>query len=177
MIEVYSEQDYLLAKSARDKFLKIFFITLAILLAINITVLVVYTQQEFNTSYRLPMILFNIITDSIYALIFYLLFSIKYKRLANYLKLLRDIKYGIKVSGKNTVSRIDSSIKTKDGVDFVSLVVLEWSKKKSEFFERHILLDIEKPIPQLKKGDVVKHITHGNVLVAYELNSSDIFEV
>lgn len=177
MIEIYSQQDYYVAKKSRDKFLKIFFITLAILLAINITVLVIYTQQEFNTPYKAPMLAFNILTDAIYAVIYYILFAIKYKRVASYLKLLKDIHFGIKEeSSTNTVSGIDSSIKTKDGVDFISLVVLDWSKKKSEFFERHILLDVEKPIPELKKGDVIKHKTHANVLVAYELCSSDIFE-
>ncbi len=176
MIEIYSEQDYYSAKSLRDKFMTIFFSTLAVLLAVNIVVFVIYTQQEFETPYRTPMIAFNIVTDVIYAIIFYILFAIKYKRLSNYLKLLRDVFTGIKEDGVNTVSRIDSSIKTKDGVDFISLVVLDWNERKNEFFERHILLDVEKPIPELKKGDVIKHRTHANVLISYELCSPDIFE-
>lgn len=177
MIEIYSEQDYYLAKKLRDKFLIIFFSTLAVLLAINITVFVIYTQQEYATPYRTPMIAFNIITDVIYAIIFYILFAIKYKRIADYLKLLRNVFTGIKEEGVNTVNRIDSSIKTKDGVDFISLVVLDWNEKKNEFFERHILLDVEKPIPELKKGDVINHKTHGNVLISYELCAPDLFEL
>ena len=176
MIEIYSEQDYYSAKKLRDKFFVIFFSTLAVLLAINITVLIIYTQQEYETPYRAPMLAFNVVTDVIYAIIFYILFAIKYKRLSSYSKLLRDIFTGIKEEGVNTVSKIDSSIKTKDGVDFISLVVLDWNEKKNEFFERYILLDVEKPISELKKGDVVKHKTHGNVLIAYELCSPDIFE-
>ena len=177
MIEIYSKQDYYFAKKARNKFLTIFFVTLAILLAINITVFVIYTQQEYATPYRTPMLAFNILTDAIYAIIFYVLFSIKYKRLADYLKLLVNLFTGIQEEGVNTVNRIDSSLKTKDGVDFVSLVVLDWNEKKNEFFERHILLDVEKPIPELKKGDVIKHKTHGNVLIAYELCAPDLFEL
>ena len=177
MIEVYSEQDYYSAKKSRDKFLAIFFSTLAVLLVINITVFVIYTQQEYATPYKTPMLAFNIVTDVIYAIIFYVLFAIKYKRLDSYLKLLRNIFTGMKEERVNTVNRIDSSIKTKDGVDFVSLVVFDWNEKKSEFFERNILLDVEKPIPELKKGDVIKHKTHGNVLISYELCSPEIFEL
>ena len=177
MIEIYSEQDYISAKKARDKFLTIFFTILAILFAINLTVFIIYTQQEYKTPYKTPMIAFNIVTDAIFTIIYYVLFAIKYKRLASYLKLLRDIHFGNKETNVNTVARIDSSLKTKDGVDFISLVVLVWSDKKNEFYERHILLDVEKPIPELKKGDSVRHVTHGNVLISYELASPDIFQL
>ena len=177
MIEVYSQQDYILAKKSRDAFLTVFFTLLTILLAVTITVFVIFVGQEYNTPYRAPMLAFNIVTCSIFTIIYYVLFAIKYKKVAAYLKLLQDIHFGNKEEGVNTVVRIDSSLKTKDGVDFISLVVLVWSEKKSEFYERHILLDVEKPIPELKKGDVVRYKTHANVLIAYELASADIFQL
>ena len=90
--------------------------------------------------------------------------------------MLNDMKNGLSSEGVNAYVRTDSSVTVKDGVDFISIVVLQWSEKKQEFFERNILFDIEKPLPAFKKGDVIRHITHANILMAYELNSSAIFE-
>ena len=115
-------------------------------------------------------------TVGIYAIVMFFIFSIKYKRVASYVKMLRDMQEGIKAEGVNTYVRTDSSLVNKDGVDFVSLVVLSWSEKKQEYYERHILFDIEKPLPDLKKGDVIKHVTHANILMSYELASDSIFE-
>ena len=106
----------------------------------------------------------------------FFIFSIKYKRVASYVKMLIDMQMGIKAEGVNTYVRTDSSIIKKDGVDFIGLIVLDWSDKKQEYFERRILLDLEKPIPDFKPGDMVKHVTHANILMAYELASDRIFE-
>ncbi|MBQ9710266.1 MAG: hypothetical protein IJV67_06575 [Clostridia bacterium] len=85
------------------------------------------------------------------------------------------IQTGLKTTGTNAFVRFDSSITVKDGVDCISMVVLQWSEKKQEYFERHVLCDLEKPLPSLNKGDVINYVTHANVLVSYELSSPDIF--
>ena len=83
---------------------------------------------------------------------------------------------GMRTEGKNAFVRIDSSVTVKDGVDFISIIVLDWSEKKQEYFERNILFDVEKPIPEFKKGDIIKHVTHANILISYELAQTEIFE-
>lgn len=176
MINIYSEADLTAATKQKNRILTAFFISLFVLLSVNITVFVIYTRQEFNTKYYMPLILINIISCSLYALFMYFVFAIKYKRVHRYTKLLHDIKYGMTAEGTNTYVRTDSAIIEKDGVDFVAIVVLQWSEKKQEYFERYILCDLEKPLPKFNKGDVIHHITHANVLVSYELRSPDIFE-
>lgn len=176
MINVYSKEDYENASKSKNAILKGFFISLGILLVINIAVFIIYVRQEYQTPLKTPLILINIISCSIYAIVMFFIFSIKYKRVASYVKMLRDMQEGIKAEGVNTYVRTDSSLVNKDGVDFVSLVVLSWSEKKQEYYERHILFDIEKPLPDLKKGDVIKHVTHANILMSYELASDSIFE-
>lgn len=176
MIELYSKEDFVKTKSARDKILKVFYITFGILFLINVAVFVFFVRQEFETKYKLPLLLFNIITDSVYAIIYFIIFAIKYKRVNSYYKMLKDFNVGLRQEGVNTFVRVDSSLTAKDGVDFISLVFLQWSDKKQEFFERNILLDVEKPIPALKRGDVVKHSTHANILIAYELANAQVFD-
>ena len=176
MTHVYNSEDYVSASKSKNVILKVFFITLAILLAINVTIFVIYTMQEYNTPLKVPFIITSIVSCSVYAIIMYFVFAIKYKRVASYVRMLRDMQEGAKCEGVNTYVRTDSSLITKDGVDFIGLIFLDWSEKKQEYFERTILLDVEKPVPDFKKGDVIKHVTHANVLMAYELASPEIFE-
>ena len=176
MTYVYSKEDYVIADKQKKNLVRIFFITLAVLLVVNIAVFVVYTQQEYQTPLKTPLLLVNILSCSIYFIVAYFFYAIKYKRVASYVKMLSDMQTGIRVEGVNTYVRTDSSITVKDGVEFVSLIVLDWSEKKQEFFERAILWNLEKNIPDFKKGDVIKHITHANIMFAYELASNEIFE-
>lgn len=176
MVSIYKTEDFERAEASRKAILTGFFISLAVVLAVCITIFVFYVLQEYNTPLKQPLLITNIVISSIYAIVMFFIFSIKYKRVASYVKMLIDMQMGIKAEGVNTYVRTDSSIIKKDGVDFIGLIVLDWSDKKQEYFERRILLDLEKPIPDFKPGDMVKHVTHANILMAYELASDRIFE-
>lgn len=176
MTYVYNKEDYEKSNASKKKILKGFFISLSVIIAINLVIFIYYVRLEYNTSLKLPLLIANIFITSVYAIVMFFIFAIKYRRVASYVRMLYDMQTGIKNEGTNTFVRIDSSLTVKDGVDFISIIVLQWSEKKQEFFERNILFDVEKPLPEFKKGDVIKHITHANILMAYELASSKIFE-
>lgn len=176
MVNIYSSEDFEIVKKQKRKIFVIFWCSFAVLLAINIAVLVFYALQEYNTPLKTPLILINILSCSIFAIIFYPIMAIKYRRTKMYYKMLYYFEHGIRREGTNVFVRVDSSVTEKDGVDFINLVFLQWSDKKQEYFERNILLDIEKPIPDFSKGDMIHHITQGNILIAYELKSEQIFE-
>ncbi len=176
MVQVYNEQDYINTKKQKKVFINTFLITLAALLVVNIAVFVFYTMQEYKTPLKTPLIIFNAATCCIYAAVYYVLFSIKYKRVASYLRMLEDFNSGIFEEGRHAFVRVDSSVTEKDGVRFIPLVFLEWSDKKQEYYERNILFDVEKPVPDFKKGQMILHKTQGNVLVGYELYDDGIFE-
>ena len=176
MTQIYNTSDYVTVKKQRKEFLRLFYITLAVLIAFNVALFVFYVFQEYNTKYRLPLLLINIISCSIYASIYFVLFALKYRRIKSYYVMLYYFQHGLKSENANVFVRIDSSVVVKDGVDFVNLVFLEWSEKKQEYFERYVLYDVEKPLPDFKKGDFVHFITQANKMIAYELRSNDIFE-
>ena len=176
MIGIYEESDYENIRVQRKKLLVGFWVSLALLLAVNIAVFVVYTFQEYGTPLKAPLLAFNIASSALYVIIVYPIMAIKYKRVNSYYKMLYYFRNGLKNEGSNVFNGINSSITVKDGVDFLNLKFLEWSDKKQEYFERNILFDVEKPLPDFKSGDLVHHITQGNILIAYELRSEDIFE-
>ena len=77
----------------------------------------------------------------------------------------------------STFLQNDESVVEVGNVDFHTMVVLEWSDKTQEFMRRHVLVDKEKPMPNLKNGDIISYITHANVLLSYGLKSEeDVFE-
>lgn len=176
MVSVYKTEDFEKANASKKAILRGFFISLAVVLAVCITIFVYYVRQEFNTPLKTPLLVINIVISSLYAIVMFFIFSIKYKRVSSYVNMLIDIQMGMKSESTNTYVRTDSSIVKKDGVDFISLIVLDWSEKKQEYFERRILLDVEKPVPDFKHGDVIRHVTHANILIEYELASDTIFE-
>jgi len=178
MIGIYDENDYIKTAAQKKKLLLTFWISLGVLLALNVAAFIVYVFQEYDTPYRTPLILFNILSCAVYIVIMYPVMMIKYKRVKDYLKMLYYFKNGLTTEGTNAFYGVDSSVVVKDGVEFINLVFLQWSEKKQEYFERNVLFDVEKPLPALKKGDMVHHVTQGNILVAYELrgDSDDIFD-
>ena len=57
------------------------------------------------------------------------------------------------------------------------MIVLEWSDKTQEYMRRHVLVDKEKPMPELNNGDIITYVTHANVLLSYGLKSEeDVFD-
>ena len=77
--------------------------------------------------------------------------------------------YGIKEKFTGSFIEYDETIIEKDGVEFKSLVFLEWNKYKNDFFERKVYVFSEKPLPQIEVGKNVKYITQSNVLLGYEI--------
>lgn len=176
MVQVYSPSDYVTTKKQKDAFLKTFFITFGILIAANVAMFVFYVLQEYETVYRTPLLIASMVSCSVYAVVYYILFTLKYRRIESYRKMLYYVEYGLKHENANAFVRVDSMVVERDGVEFVTLVFLEWSEKKQEYFERNVLFDREKPLPEFKNGDFVRFITQGNKMIAYELNSNKIFE-
>lgn len=176
MVKIYNDADYQCVAKQKKRILTCFFVGLGVLLALNIAVFVVYTFQEFDTPYKTPMLLFNIISDSLFAIAAFPVMSVSYKRVKCYSAMLAAFKDGIKRDNVNTFVRVDSSVTVKDGVEFINLVFLEWSDKKQAYFESNVLADLEKPVPAFTAGDTVHYVTQANIIIEYELTSQDIFE-
>ena len=78
---------------------------------------------------------------------------------------------GIKEKYTGNFLEYDETVQVKDGVDFKSLVFIEWNKYKNDFFERKVLVFNEKPFPEIPEKANVNYVTQGNVLIEYEILS------
>jgi hypothetical protein len=76
---------------------------------------------------------------------------------------------GLKETSTGSFFEYDENVQTRDGVEFKSLVFLEWNKYKKDFYERRVLVYVEKEFPKIDKNQNVKYVTQGNKLVSYEI--------
>ena len=86
-----------------------------------------------------------------------------------YYKITLYLKTGLRETSTGSFFEYDETLQDKDGVDFKSLVFLEWNKYKNDFFERKVLVFDELPFPEFTENQNVRYITQGNVLVSYEI--------
>lgn len=86
--------------------------------------------------------------------------------------MISSLSIGIKHVNNSYFLRYDEP-ELKDSVDYYVLTMCEWSKKKSEYLDRKIYCDKEKPLPAFQAGDKVRYLTHGNIMIAYEITEHD----
>ena len=181
MVNVYKQSDYDNALKLKKKLLKIYFLcigTLAIPVAILFSIflsLPYASTTAIKNLGTLYLVIICIIT-SIGIVFSFVYLGIPYKRASAYFKMLDDIKVGQKVKNVSTFVQNDLSVVEVGNVDFHVMVVLEWSDKTQEFMRRHVLVDKEKPMPNLKNGDIISYVTHANVLLSYGYkDEEDVF--
>ena len=92
MVSVYKTEDFEKANASKKAILRGFFISLAVVLAVCITIFVYYVRQEFNTPLKTPLLVINIVISSLYAIVMFFIFSIKYKRVSSYVNMLIDMQ-------------------------------------------------------------------------------------
>ena len=97
--------------------------------------------------------------------------GIPFKRVRRYYKMCQHLSTGLRETSVGNFLEYDENIQDKEGVDFKSLVFIEWNKYKKDFFERKVLVFYEKPFPEIPEKANVSYITQGNVLVSYEILS------
>lgn len=178
MKNVYSESDYDNALKLKKKLLYIYFAVLAAGIIACAVFFVMYLRLPYISTPELVgaknRYLAAVCVVSALEIIFsFIYLGIPYKRAKYYFKLMEDIKAGKKMMNESTFLQNESYINEVGNVDFHVMAVLEWSDKTQEYMRRNVLVDKEKPMPDFKNGDIIKYVTHANVLLAYGLKSDD----
>lgn len=182
MTNVYAESDYENALKLKKKLLYIYFAVLAAGVAACVVVFVQYLNMPYISTSGLEskknLYRFIVCAISAVEIIFsFIYLGIPYKRAKYYFKLMDDIKTGRKMISESTFLQNETYINEVGNVDFHVMAVLEWSDKTQEYMRRNVLVDKEKPMPDFKNGDIIRYVTHANVLLAYGLKSDDdVFE-
>ena len=182
MTNVYTENDYDNALKLKKKLLYIYFAVLVVGIVACAVVFILFLRMPYISTPELEskknLYQFLVCLISAIEVVFsFIYLGIPYKRAKYYFKLMDDIKTGRKMLSESTFLQNETYINEVGNVDFHVMAVLEWSDKTQEYMRRNVLVDKEKPMPDFKNGDIIKYVTHANVLLAYGLKSDDdVFE-
>ena len=181
MTNLYTDDDYIKAKKNKKTLLTRYFAVIAVLLAVCLVLFVCFLQLPYQSTSELikekNIYLVSVCCISVIGVIFSVIYiGIPYKRAKYYFRFLDDTKTGDKQMSVSTFVKNDEGITEVGYVDYHTMIVLEWSDKTQEYMRRHVLVDKEKPMPDLKNGDIIKYVTHANCLLSYGLKSEeDVF--
>ncbi|MBQ9734744.1 MAG: hypothetical protein IJV95_02675 [Clostridia bacterium] len=171
MVEYFLEKHYLDAKKQRKTTLNIYFMIMGLYLIASVALYWWYRTLPYLHSNITTVKIIHYSLTAIAVIFSFIYLGIPYKRVNRYYKLTYNLMTGIRETSTGSFFEYDETLQDKDGVDFKSLVFIEWNKYKNDFFERKVLVFDEMPFPELKENQNVKYITQGNVLISYEILS------
>lgn len=176
MINYFKGDELAAAKKQRKKELTVYFVFLALYLLFTVCAVIYFITLPYSgykdTSKTITLIkLVEYSVTVIFVIFSFLFLGIKFKRTNRYFKQCRNMTVGLKETSTGSFLEYDENIQDKDGVDYKSLIFIEWNKYKNDFFERKVLVFYERPFPEIPVNANVTYVTQGNVLVSYEILS------
>lgn len=171
MIDYYVKEDFEKARKQRKTTLIIYFIVAGIMLLLTLGFVLWYLTLPYESPTITTLKLIHYPLIGVFVVFSFLYLGIKFKRINRYYRLVKYLDIGLRETSTGSFFEYDETPQEKDGVDFKSLIFLEWNKYKNDFFERKVLVFEEKPFPEFNENDNVKYVTQGNVLVSYEILS------
>ncbi len=171
MTEFFVNDEFTQAKKQKNITLMIYFIVLAVYLFISLGLWLWFRTLPYMAKEITTVKIIHYPLTFVFMIFSFIYLGICYKRVNKYYKLTKNLITGLKETSTGSFFEYDESLRTKDGVDFKSLVFLEWNKYKKDFYERHVLVLREKSFPQFEENQNVRYVTQGNVLISYEILS------
>lgn len=171
MTAVFTEKEKKEAFGERKKLLTLWFIALGVYLALEavmITLNIVAVVRDRDRSLYVPFMISSIILCTLFGSGTLFFFAIKFRLTRKYCRMLRDMKQGLKDKGQGVFIAINPEISEKDGVFFYRMVIDCPPMKRGDITTREILIERNHALPAFETGDVIRFITHANILMAYE---------
>ena len=168
-MEYFTEQDFLSAKAQRKTWLIIYFIVLGVYVLASAGLLVWYLLLPYQSPVITTVKLIHYPLTALFVIFSFVYLGIPYKRVNRFYKMCLYIKTGHREEWTGSFFEYDETLQDKEGVDFKSLVFIEWNQYKKDYFERKVLVFNEKPFPEIPENATVKYVTQSNVLVSYEI--------
>ena len=176
MTEYYTDAELVSAKKQKNKTLAAYLIVSGVYLAATVAFYIYYGTLPYegyrDTASIIGRIkLWHYLLTAVFVIFSFIFLGIKYKRVRRYYVQCVHMSTGLRETSTGSFLEYDENIQDKDGVDFKSLVFVEWNKYKNDFFERKVLVFYEKPFPEIPEQANVSYVTQGNVLISYEILS------
>ena len=172
MTVIFEDNDLLSAYKQKRKIFWFYMLILAIYVVICLTCILIYMGLPFKDPMQAVPKWIVYISSALFVIFSFPYMGIKHHRIRKYYKLISYLSVGLKQVNESKFLRYEEP-ELKDGVDLYILIFSEWNTKKSEYMDRKIFCDYEKPLPEFKSGDIVRYLTQGNLMVAYEIIGHD----
>lgn len=176
MVSVYNDADYLSAYKQKRRVFSVFMVVTLVYLAICVAMLVYHVSLPYaDPRDRLPKTIVFVVS-ALYVVFAFPYMAIKYSRVYRYFKMLTYVSEGLKVEERNYFYVFREKSLQKDNIDVIGCVFETWSKKKSEWLEREVYFDVEKPLPDFGEGDYVHYIAQSNFIIQFEILERHAYE-
>ena len=172
METIFQDQDLIAAFSQKRRLFWIYIAVAAVFAGLLIGCIVWFVSLPYEDDLAYLPQLILCVGACLFIIFSYVYLGIKFQRSRKYYKMISSLSIGIKHVNNSYFLRYDEP-ELKDSVDYYVLTMCEWSKKKSEYLDRKIYCDKEKPLPAFQAGDKVRYLTHGNIMIAYEITEHD----
>ena len=171
MVEYFKEEQFLEAKKQRKKVLIWYFIIMGVYLVASVILFVWYLTLPYKSPTINTVKWIHYPLSAVAVIFSFIYLGIPYKRVNRYYKLNVNLMTGIRETSTGSFFEYNETLQDKDGVDFKSLIFLEWNKYKNDFYERHVLVLKDMEFPQFEENQNISYVTQGNVLISYEILS------
>ena len=169
MTEYFTEKDFNEAKALRKKVLGIYYGILGVFVLVTVGLFIYYITLPYKAPIISTLKLIQHILSGVFVIFSFVYLGIIFKRTNKYYKLTKNLVEGLKETSTASFFEYKDETTIKDGVDFKSLVFIEWNKYKKDYYERHVLVFKERPFPEIPEKAMVSFVTQGNVLIKYEI--------
>lgn len=169
MIEYFTEKDFQLAKKQRKKVLGWYYGILGAFVSATLGLFLYYLTLPYNAPAISTIKMIQHVLSGLFVIFSFLYLGIVYKRTNKYFRVTRNLMEGLKETSTASFFEYKDQVTIKDGVEFKSLVFIEWNKYKKDYYERNVLVFFEKPFPQIPEKAMVEFVTQGNVLIKYQI--------
>ena len=176
MVSVYSDADFTSAYKQKQKIFSVVLATTVAYIALCLAMLLYHTSLPYASSRDDVPQAVVYVASVVYVIFIFPYTAIKYSRIRRYFKILTYINDGLKMEETNYFYTFREKSLQKDNVDVIGCVFVTWNKKRQEWMEREVYLDVEKPLPAFESGDYVRYITQSNFIIQYEILEKHAYE-
>ncbi|MBE7081117.1 MAG: hypothetical protein E7372_00975 [Clostridiales bacterium] len=169
MTKYFFNEEFYKAKKQRKIVLSIYFVVLAVYSVLSVGFFLWFRTLPYKSTEITTVKFLHYGITAIFVIFSFIYLGVPFKRVNRYYKMTINMIHGLKETFVAVFLEYDENIRDKDGVDYKSLIFLEWNKYKQDFYERRVLVPYEKEFPKFEANQNIEFITQGNVLVSYKI--------
>ena len=166
---MYSDADYVAIYKQRRAVLNVFITVTSVYMAFCLGWLIFHFTVPYNDPLDILPRVMVFVASGAYVLFAFPYLRIKYRRVNEYYKLFKQFGESLKMEETNYFYGYQAETVEKNHLDAYSCILATWNARSHEWMEREIYVDVEKPLPDFERGDLVKYITQSNFLLGYEI--------